>query len=100
LTPANPDVDRLYKQLCAQINHLTSNRTDDSKKKIDTPEWKELTDIILREATRLAPQLKSGYDKQNLRIDDLLNAAAAKKTEARPKPIAQRTEDKGTQADS
>src|SRR5262245_55511803 len=96
LDPANPDVDRLYKQLCAQINHLTYHRTDDSKKKIDTPEWKELIDIILSEAARLAPQLKSGYDKQHLRIDDLLNAAAAKKTETkRPKPTAQRTEDKG-----
>jgi hypothetical protein len=72
----DPDAFRLYKQLCAQINHLTYNRTDDSTKKIDIPECKELIGIMLREATRLASQLESGYDKQHLRIDDLLNAAA------------------------
>jgi hypothetical protein len=89
-----PDVDRLYKQLCAQINHLTYNRTDDDKKKIGPLEWKELIEIILSEATRLAPQLKSGYDNQHLHIDRLTEAAA--KIEAKGlKPIAARPEAKG-----
>ena len=78
LDRTRPDVDRLYKQLCAQINHLTYSRTDKEKEKIGPQQRNELIDIILAEATRLALQLKSGYDKQRLRIDRLTNAAATK----------------------
>jgi len=73
-----PDVDRLYGQLCAQINHLTYNRTDNDNKKIRPPQRKELIDIINEEATRLARKLKSGYDKQYLHLNRLADAAATK----------------------
>jgi hypothetical protein len=71
------DVDWLYKQLCAQINHLTYSRTDKEEEKIGPQQRKELINIILAEATRLAPQLKSDYEKQHLRINRLTEAATA-----------------------
>lgn len=53
---------------------------------------------MLREATRLASQLESGYDKQHLRIDDLLNAAAVnrRKMQAQADQLFLPTEIAGT----
>jgi hypothetical protein len=76
LDPKREDVDRLYGQLCAQINHLTYGRTDDNSKKIDVAERKELIDIVNEETTRLGKHLKSDYDKQHLHLDILAAAAA------------------------
>jgi hypothetical protein len=72
------DVDRLYKQLCAQINHITYERTDDDKRKMNAKEWKELVDIISREAERLDKAMTSGeYDKGHLKLELLADAAAS-----------------------
>lgn len=74
----NPNAKTLYKQPCAQINHLTYKRTDADNKKILPPQRKDLIDIIYEQATRLARKLKSDYDKQHLHLDRLADAAAAK----------------------
>ena len=74
----NPNAKTLYKQLCAQINHLTYKRTDADNKKILPLQRKDLIDIIYEQATRLARKLKSDYDKQHLHLDRLADAAAAK----------------------
>jgi hypothetical protein len=76
LDPKRADVKRLYGQLCAQINHLTYDRTDDDSKKIGPLERKKLVDIIYGEAVRLQKDLQPGYHKQHLHID-LLAATAA-----------------------
>jgi hypothetical protein len=47
----------LYKQLCAQVNHLTYDRTNKDDEKIGTDERKELIDIIYDEVLRLAKSL-------------------------------------------
>jgi hypothetical protein len=46
------DVDRLYSQLCAQINHLTYERTDEASKKIADKECQELVRLIHHETKR------------------------------------------------
>jgi hypothetical protein len=69
------NVDKLYKQLCAQINHLTYERTAESSKKIGQRERKDLVDLIYAEAIRLGRSLKSQYDAKHLQIDCLAAAA-------------------------
>jgi hypothetical protein len=70
-----PDVARLYGQVCAQINHLSYNRTDDDSKKVGARERKELISLIHDEAVRLGKDLRAGYDKRYLMLDRLASAA-------------------------
>lgn len=72
------DANKLYKQLCAQINHLTYERTDETSKKIGPKEREELVKLIHKEARRLSVALKPPYDamREYLRLDKLANAAA------------------------
>jgi hypothetical protein len=73
----DPDVARLYGQLCAQINHLTYDRTDESSKKINPKERDELVALIHDEVVRLEPHLsKVGFDKGYLAIERLAEAKA------------------------
>jgi hypothetical protein len=66
----------LYKQLCAQVNHLTYDRTDEDSKKITEGERKELIDIVYEEVLRLARSLdESRYDKLYLGLGILADAA-------------------------
>jgi hypothetical protein len=76
LDPKRADVKRLYGQLCAQINHLTYDRTDVDSKKIGSSERKELVDIIYNDAVRLEKHLRSGNDKQHLLLGHLASATA------------------------
>jgi hypothetical protein len=71
-------VDRLYSQLCAQINHLTYERTDEASKKVADNECREVVHIIYEEAKRLgkSENLKSEYDAKHLNIEHLAQAAA------------------------
>ncbi len=74
----DPDAERLYGQLCAQINHLTNDRTDDGSKKIQAKERNELVVLIHDEVVRLEPHLsKAGFDSTYLAIDRLSKAKAA-----------------------
>src|SRR5262245_31596645 len=66
LDPDRKDVETLYGKVCAQINHLTYDRTDDDSKKIGPLERKGLINLIRDEAFRLGKQLRAGYDKQHL----------------------------------
>jgi len=75
------DVEALYDQLCAQINHLTYNRTDDDDRKIGAAERKELVKIVHKEAERLGGHLRKEYDRQHLQIDRLAKAAEMPVTE-------------------
>jgi hypothetical protein len=72
------NVDRLYSQLCAQINHLTYERTDEASKKVADNECREVVHIIYEEAKRLgkSENLKSEYDAKHLNIEHLAQAAA------------------------
>ena len=70
------DVKRLYRQLCAQTNHLTYNRTDQAQKKIGPKERDELVELIHDEAVRLETNLKTGFDKRYLAISHLAKAKA------------------------
>lgn len=77
LDAKRPDVERLYGQLCAQINHLTYDRTDESSKKINPKERDELVALIHDEAVRLEPHLsKAGFDRRYLAIKRLSEAKA------------------------
>ena len=59
------DIDRLYVQLCKQINHLGLNRTDKSHEKIQAKERDELVVLIHDEIERLVNHhLKSGFANQ------------------------------------
>jgi hypothetical protein len=62
------DVERLYGQLCAQINHLTTDRTDDATKKVGPVERDELVALIHAEAARLEKDLQPGFDKRYLAV--------------------------------
>jgi hypothetical protein len=70
------DVKRLYGQLCAQINHLTNDRTDQAQKKIGPKERDALVELIHDEAVRLEMDLKSGFDRQYLATARLADAKA------------------------
>src|SRR5262245_34659721 len=73
----DPDVVRLYSQLCAQINHLTYDRTDDDTKKIREPQRNELVVLIHDEVVRLEPHSsKAGFDSSYLAINRLSKAKA------------------------
>lgn len=72
-------IEALYKQLCAQVNHLTYDRTDEDSKKIGDAKRKELIELIYGEVLRLARSLDvSRYDKAYLGLDILAEAAALK----------------------
>jgi len=69
-------MEALYDQLCAQVNHLTYDRTDEDSKKIGEGERKELIDIIYGEVLRLARSLdESRYHKLYLGFEELAEAA-------------------------
>ena len=68
LDPKRPDVERLYGQLCAQINHLTYDRTDDNSKKV-LPRDRELIEIVYAETSRLEKHLLPGFDKKYLLLN-------------------------------
>jgi hypothetical protein len=74
------DVETLYEQLCAQINHLTYKRTHETAEQIGAKERIHLVKIIHEEAERLGEYLLLAYDKQHLRIDRLAEAAATEVT--------------------
>ncbi|HJX22668.1 MAG TPA: hypothetical protein VJ454_16855 [Steroidobacteraceae bacterium] len=69
------DVKRLYEQICAQINHLGYDRTNDDTKKVQGPECAALVKLVHDEVERLARHLKSGYDKVHLALDQLAAVA-------------------------
>jgi hypothetical protein len=62
LDKKRPAIDRLYGQLCAQINHLCLDRTDKSHEKIGPKERDELCGIIHDEIERLLKHLQPGFD--------------------------------------
>jgi hypothetical protein len=70
------DLKRLYGQLCARINHLTHDRTDQIQRKIGPKERDELVQLIHDEAARLETELKASFDKQYLAIARLAEAKA------------------------
>lgn len=69
--------EALYKRLCAQVNHLTYDRTDEDGEKIGREERKELIDLVYGEVLRLAGSLnESQYDKAYLGLASLAETAA------------------------
>jgi hypothetical protein len=69
------EVKRLYEQLCAQINHLSLNRTDKSHQKIGEKQRDELVGIIHDEVARLVKHhLKPGFDKRYFAVERLAEA--------------------------
>jgi hypothetical protein len=69
------DIDRLYRQLCEQINHLGLNRTDSSHEKIKEKERDELVGIIHDEIERLVVKhLKPGFDARYFALERVAEA--------------------------
>lgn len=63
--------DQLFQQLCAQINHLTYERTDKNSKKIGVAERDELIRIIHQEVKRLVTDLRPEFGSQYFMLDVL-----------------------------